>query len=170
MADEKTKRLRNVTKMTPRGEINITFRPVIIDENESEERKNRLVTGYVCTEDCSYRQICPHLYDPRTEDKSGKFVNFCNDLVSEDTSLAEMVPVEGTLENNIEGIEDIYKQVLGENPLIKLDTIIDKLCPGMCSMYCKDHSMCRRDGNNYSCLLNSLFEAKRKEEADNNGE
>lgn len=164
------KRMRVAKVSTEDGkEISVVFRPVIIDDNEPDERKNRLVNGYVCTTDCKYRDICKHLTDPRTPGK-GEFVSCCNDMVNNDVTLAEMVPADDSLENaGIPGFEDIYSQVVKKNPLLPLSKIIDTLCPGTCSLYRKDHSLCRKDGNNFLCILNGLFMDPDKKVEENEG-
>lgn len=162
-SSENLKRLKNAKIQTPNGEINIEFRPVIIKDDEPDEMKNRLLSGYVCDYDCSYKNICGKLYDPTTEDKSGSLVDLCEKIVNDNTDFANMVPVEGTLEN-IPGFEDIFNQNLKKDPVFHLSTIIDRLCPMSCPLYDKEHSNCNRSENNYSCILNQLLLSKNDSE------
>lgn len=104
---------------------------------------------------CPYsrNEFCDNIPDPNGEpDKS--FLDYCNDLSYEnEDSFAEAVPIEGTIEKVL-GI-DLMETVIKKNPIVRVDKVIDTLCPDFCDQYSKDHKNC--NSTNRTCILKKLL-------------
>lgn len=117
----------------------------------------------ICEADCSYYKVCRLLPDPtKPKDfKDFRFCDFCtrvaeNASTDEEREIRHMVPVPGTIENEL---GDIYPRILDvileKNPMIYLSDVIDCICEFNCDMYDENHSQC--GAGNSMCLLQDLF-------------
>ena len=160
----KVLKIKNVKVQTPQGEKIVSMIPVTIDT--SPEAPN--ITDTLCGSCCSYGRICTLLRDPRDPENPSRCLNdWCNDIgfekneekkTVETTEFASMVPAEGSIEGLYPEDSDSFKQLMKENPLIKLTTLIDSTCPGFCSMYNKEHSNCTL-GNDF-CIFKDVLTKK----------
>lgn len=118
----------------------------------------------VCTcETCPYGiELCRYLIDPRYPTIiNRRFSDFCGTGNTELANFGDYVPVKGTLEDNLNDIEDFYKTLIRANPTVKLTDVIDKVCDGGCDMYKPDHSECTYSNN--FCILRNLFKNNGRE-------
>ena len=156
---------------TPKGERYLTFRHVQSLITKDGENK---VVGVDCDKQCPYGKICEFFPDPRhLGDKNYAFCDFCadsgKDIDAEGADgslhtdeLKAYVPEERTIENNLGDVFPEITDIIQEkNPLIRLSTVIDGVCEGLCSMYNKEHTEC--NVCNGLCLLHGLFTGIRKE-------
>lgn len=157
------KKLKTVKAKTPKGTFELQFRPGERFLNQKEESEVS-----ICDLDCPYAKICGILPDPEYPDKEElRFSDFCTRIgdiaeTQEDMEIKFYHPMEGTIENELgEIFPEILEIVKEKNPLFRLDTIIDRICPGMCGDYCKEHTNCGK--KNILCILTDLFMGPEKE-------
>lgn len=169
------KKLKTVRFSTPKGERSIQFRPVKVIPSDK----------VLCDEDCPYGKMCSFMRDPRDpENPKLTFNDFCGSLgegEDEDSSLTEMVPVEGTVEQNLNDFEDIFQVLLKEEKYVKVSDLIKYHCSKFCDMHTEDRSQCT--SSNKMCVLHDLYsgpkevvnipeenpEETKSENAENNG-
>lgn len=151
------KKYKTVEVKTQKGTFRLQFKP-------GERFYNKQDSGEVsiCDIDCPYCKICGILPDPEYMDKPEmRFCDFCTRIgdhveTQEEKEIRFYHPVEGTIENELgEFFPEILEIVVEKNPLFRLDTIIDRVCPGMCSEYNPQHSNCGK--RNALCILTDLF-------------
>lgn len=160
---------------TPKGKRYLTY--CHVQALTTEDGQNKVV-GVDCDKQCPYGKICEHFPDPRhIGDERYAFCDFCadsgKDLEKEGTDNTEnldelkyYIPEEGTIENNLGDVfPSITDIILEKNPLCRVDTVIDSVCDGVCSMYNKAHSECKFE--NSMCLLRNLFTGPKKATEDN---
>ena len=146
-----------VKVMTPEGERHVVFRPVVKKEE----------TEIFCDTECPYgkNHLCDKLRDPRDPSRADYcFMSFCQeidpqtDLVTPDKSINmnDYVPIENTIEDNLADIIDVNNDILKTNPCVRIDKVVDTICPDWCPDYMKDHSKC--SSKNMSCIIRSLFQ------------
>lgn len=110
--------------------------------------------------------MCDKIKDPRAGAEEGlTFLDFCSELGTDEVGVADertvnSVPVEGTIETELEDVVNIYESMVDKDPYVKLSDIIDCVCSGWCDVYTPDHSNCK--SGNGSCILHSLFLNKKK--------
>lgn len=134
-------KLEKVKINTPKGERELIFKRV------DAEALNFLE----CDNYCPYSKICADISDPR--DPTNKNLSFLDCCRSVD--LENMVPVEGTLEDNLSDICDVFKNLIEKDKLVPIKRVIDSICKGWCDDYNESHSNC--NGKNLTCILKSLF-------------
>ena len=155
------KKLKTVKVQTPKGTVELQFRPGERFLNQSQDE-----TISICDLDCPYAKICGHLPDPEYPDEL-KFNDLCTRIgdvaeTQEDMDIKYYHPVEGTIENELgEIFPEILEVIKEKNPLFRLDTIIDRICPGMCEDYNREHTNCGK--KNILCILTDLFIGPQKE-------
>lgn len=144
-------KLKRVKVDTPKGSRALVFRPVT----------NIPTGGLICDSECPYCEICDKLPDPRNpKDDNFRFIDFCGDIGMEYSNSnkdegGDLVPIEGTIENNLLDIFDNYQEILKSNPMVKLSDVIDKLCQNWCDRYNEKHSNCKSDYK--LCIIRELF-------------
>jgi len=143
-------KLRKIIVQTKNGDRTLIYRPVNDVPKES----------YIC-EICPYFNICEFLPDPTNiDDKDRSFMDFCGSIetnVKDDEKelTSELIPVEGTIENNLGDIYDVTKELIKKNALVKVQDIVDNVCSGWCDSYAPDCANC--NAQNTGCILNNLF-------------
>lgn len=152
------KKIKSVEVKTPKGTFRLQFRPGERFFNQTDDSEVSL-----CDLDCPYGKICAILPNPKYPDKPElRFCDFCGELgdiaeTQEDKEIKYYCPMEGTIENELgEVFPEILEIIKEKNPIFRLDTIIDRICPGMCGDYCKEHTFCGK--KNALCILTDLFE------------
>lgn len=151
------KKFKTVEVKTPKGTFKLQFKP---GERFHNKQKEEEVS--ICDLDCPYSKLCGILPDPENMDHPEmRFCDLCTrvgDLAetAEDKEIRYCHPVEGTIENEL---GDVFPQILEiikeKNPLLRLDTVIDRICPGMCAEYNKEHTNC--GCKNALCIMSDLF-------------
>ncbi len=136
------------------------YNPGIAETDENGNLK------FICDGGCTYFKICPKLRDPRhPEDKDLCFVDFCQSLGTDSegnrTELADMCPVDGTLEANLAN-QDIFQDIVENRDkiFVSVDDVIKNVCKGEDEVpsfpcYNDKHSNCVY--SNEMCILKSLF-------------
>lgn len=111
----------------------------------------------VCETRCPYCSICDYIRDPRAiSDPERTFSDFCGELgETSDPEILNMIPVLGSLEEGFKDQKDIFEQLVKENPTVRLNDIIEKVCSGWCEDYVETHDNCV--SCNQSCLMRDLF-------------
>ncbi|MBP3732376.1 MAG: hypothetical protein J6I84_03940 [Bacilli bacterium] len=112
----------------------------------------------ICETRCPYSQICDNIRDPRAlSDPERAFSDFCGELgETENPEILNMIPCDGSLEEGFKDEKDIFEQLIKENPTIRLNDMIEKVCStGWCDDYSEDHVNCK--ACNQSCLMRDLF-------------
>jgi hypothetical protein len=143
------KKYVSIDVQTPKGTRKLKFFK-FTGEGENDARP--------CEDVCPYAKICDTLPDPREpENKERGFMDFCGELSEqEDEKFLDLVPAENTVEENLSDvIGDLYQRIIQDEKLVKVDHVIDEICPGWCGNYVADHSACKV--TNKSCLLSGLF-------------
>lgn len=156
--ENKSRKEKRVKINTPNGVRYLTYKPAIIRvDDEGNEIKE-----LICNQ-CSYYKKCDKFLNPETPaDKESSFQEFCSDLGTPtegnskiDTSLIDYIPVEGTLEENISDLQDVYEVLIKKNGFVKLVDIIDCVCKESCPYWNKEHTDCK--STNEFCLLEDLI-------------
>jgi len=144
-----TKKHKNLKVEGENGEVfHFNFKPVF---NVAEEE-------CLCETRCAYGDICSKIRDPRAiSDDQRSFEDYCGELGEiDDPENLNMIPVPGAIEEGFKNHEDIFNTLIKENPTIRLNDLIEKVCStGWCSDYSEDHCNCV--SSNKSCLLHDLF-------------
>lgn len=148
------------------GTIKLQFKKAVDTENTNQ---------LICEYGCPYgKLIASTLADPTApNDPESCFCDFCNSLGearnttghSDPDKFSGIVPVEGTLEENLPDFKDYYLKLNRRNPLVRLDAVIDTVCDGICEFYCKDHSQCTVA--NGDCFLMDLMKEQKRVEQEN---
>ena len=152
-------KLRKIKIETPNGVRYLTFRPVVKLPEE---------TKLACDSVCPIGgKICRKLRDPRNpEDKDSCFMDFCSNLGEGDDKengiLMQYRPENGTVEENLYDIDNVYDVLIKNNGYVKITEVIDSVCKDTCPMWCADHSKCNVSNN--MCLLQDLLKNNRYEE------
>jgi hypothetical protein len=152
-----TKKVR-VKVTTPKGDKYLTYDWYSV--KQMEETHDSLCNF------CPYSSsICDNLADPRNpDDPNSSFTDFCTELDTIDLENGKQVnlsyyhPEEGTIEKELDGVIDISQCTIQRGRRVKLEDVIDCVCPDCCDMYKKDHSGCTQDIN--TCILKELFKKK----------
>ena len=142
-------KFKRVKVVTEKGDRFITFKPVDLNDNLEE---------LVCEKSCPYSKICDKIPDPRNmKDKNLKFLDFCGEAEDEkdNTSLGNMVPLEGTVEEFFKDYPDIFQILIKNNTMVGIKDIIHRVCSGWCESYNKELSNC--NSSNSICWLQDLF-------------
>lgn len=143
-------KIKHITVKTPKGDRTLTYKSVEKPEND-----------LVCFTKCPYGRVCESLYDPRDPGNDGaNFADFCSNLGKEgseceDSEVEAMVPVEGTIEENLSDLDDTFKQILKRNPMVRIDQVVNKVCSSWCDSYTEDHQNC--NSKNGMCIMKDLF-------------
>lgn len=151
---------KRVKIKTPNGDIYLTFKL-----HDDYNKDNGFISN-VCLS-CRYHHICDKIEDPRYPNNPDfRFIDLCGDIgdiIKENNGEEDengisnyLIPVEGTIENNI----NLFQELIKENPLIKLSNIIDSICPNWCSDYDPEHSKCNSKNN--LCIMHDLFKFSEK--------
>ena len=152
------KKLINVPVETPKGKRLVKFFQFSGDDTEGARP---------CEDFCPYADICDKIPDPRDpENKERSFLDFCGELAeNEDEKLIDVIPCENSIESSLSDVVgDIYQTLIDKKHLVSVGEAIDKICPGWCDSYDKEHSACKV--TNKSCILSNLFSGKKVEEAE----
>ena len=150
------KKLINVPVETPKGKKDVKFYQLTGDDTEGAR---------ACEKLCPYAEVCDKIPDPRDpQNKERSFLDFCGELSeSEDEKFIDVIPCENSIENSLSDvIGDMYQKLIERNHLVSVGKAIDKICPGWCDSYDKEHSACKV--TNKSCMLKNLFSKDVKEE------
>lgn len=150
------KKLINVPVETPKGKRLVKFFQFSGDDTEGARP---------CEDFCPYADICDKIPDPRDpENKERSFLDFCGELAeNEDEKLIDVIPCENSIESSLSDVVgDIYQTLIEKKQLVSVGEAIDKICPGWCDSYDKEHSACKV--TNKSCILSNLFSGKKVEE------
>jgi hypothetical protein len=148
------------------GTIKLQFKKAVDTENT-----NQLICEYACPYG---KLVASTLADPtEPNDPESCFCDFCNSLGEQRNKTGQsdpeiysgLVPVEGTLEENLPDFKDYYLKLNRRNPLVRLDAVIDTVCDGICEFYCKDHSQCTVA--NGDCFLMDLMKEQKRVEQEN---
>jgi hypothetical protein len=142
-------KFKRVKVVTEKGDRFITFKPVDLKDNLEE---------LVCEKNCPYSKICDKIPDPRNmNDKNLKFLDFCGEAEDErdNTSLGNMVPLEGTVEEFFKDYPDIFQILIKNNTMVGIKDIIHRVCSGWCENYNKEMTNCK--STNSICWLQDLF-------------
>lgn len=154
MAIEKIKK---VEVETSKGKRYLYFRYLDLDPDSKIS----------CETVCKYgNKLCTKIKDPRNpDDKYSRFVDFCaaaDDILNKEAEEKglpgiQYYPVEGTIEDNLWDIPEMnsFELIVKDNPFIKVDSLIDNVCPGECPVYKEDHSECKSSIE--LCLLHKVF-------------
>lgn len=169
MEQQRTNKLRAFKVNTPIGPRNVVF-----------EVETELKNSVIC-ENCPYFNICNELpypgrlegvtYEEGGDDDSDKtFMDFCNEVTLRaqdlkiDPDVGDLRPKEGTIEENLSDILDPYKKLAQDNNrYVKLSSVIDSICDGICPVYDPSHCNCGMTSNRF-CILRTLFQNKPEEE------
>lgn len=113
-----------------------------------------------CERVCTYYKYCEHIKDPRNlEDLKMRFIDFCGSIGEFEGCDGNLIPVDGTVEENFKDDLDIMNQLIDKNPpLVNVKDFIDNVCRNFCDSHKLDYSECKSD--NAGCLLNMLFKNK----------
>lgn len=142
---------------TPNGKRFLKFRPASVDSDKS----------IICVSSCPYGKICGKLKDPRKpNDPNSHFSDLCNGLTTdtvkqEDSNKEEgkyilsLHPAEGSLEEAFFDDEDIFKQLIEKNPVVRINDVIDKTCSNWCDSYTPEKTNC--NSRNKTCIMQDLF-------------
>ena len=152
------KKLINVPVETPKGKRLVKFFQFSGDDTEGARP---------CEDLCPYADICDKIPDPRDpENKERSFLDFCGELAeNEDEKLIDVIPCENSIESSLSDVVgDIYQTLIEKKQLVSVGEAIDKICPGWCDSYDKEHSACKV--TNKSCILSNLFSGKKVEEGE----
>ena len=123
----------------------------------------------VC-EICPYDKYCEHIPDPeKPDDKEQSFQDFCgrvdqtlyNAAEKGQEFVSDVIPVDGTIEENLSDVLELNQALIKKNPLVPLHKVIDTVCKDWCDKY--EPSYCNCTADNASCLLCSLFKNPKKE-------
>lgn len=168
MEQRRTNKLRAFKVITPIGPRNVVF-----------EVETELKNSVIC-ENCPYFNVCNELpypgrlegvkYDEGGDDDSDKtFMDFCNEVtllaqdLKVDPDVGDLRPKEGTIEENLSDILDPYKKLAQDNNrYVKLSSVIDSICDGICPVYDPSHCNCGMTSNRF-CILRTLFQNKPEE-------
>ena len=142
---------------------------------------------FSCDKVCPYGlAVCQNLKNPlKLDDPLESFLEFCSNLpVAEegvgDDRLVNFMPVEGTIEENLYDVDNVYQDLIKKNHLVGINEVIDSVCKDTCMMYTEQHDKCSprnsmcflqdllKNKNYDPALLKKLEEAESKKE-DNNG-
>ena len=87
-------------------------------------------------DECYYNHVCTSLKDPiNPDDNDIDFQDFCLEYIEDDNGSAEVMPVKGTLEENLPYIfPDVILDKMKENKELK-DTL-NNYCEFFCSFEC----------------------------------
>ena len=148
----KSKRIKISTVNGPRY---LVFKPIHL-ETEDE---------HAC-DHCSYFGKCDKFLNPETpDDKESSFMEFCSDLgipseegEAVDKEILSYIPQEGTLEENISDLADVYQALIKKKGYVSLGKVIDCICKDTCPLYNEEHSNC--SSKNSLCLLEDLIKSK----------
>lgn len=153
--ESKVIRLKSIDVETPMGPRKINMVPIMIDPSNPIEET-------LCASKCPYGNICEKLRDPRNpSDPNRTLQDWCVEISFNDENLdtvnelGSMVPAEGSIETLYDTESDPFKQLMELNPMVNLNTFIDQVCSGFCSMYNKEHSNCNI--KNDFCICKGLF-------------
>lgn len=119
-----------------------------------------------CDTICPYANICEKICDPNHLGEEGyNFVDFCAKVEidrateeapdDEEASKTTYIPAEGSLEEAFKNHEDILKQIVDKDPVVRVSKLIDNFCCDFCDSYDEEHTNCTSD--NRSCILRKLF-------------
>lgn len=160
--DKRTNKLRAFKINTLSGPRNVVF------EVETE------LTNSVICESCPYFHLCNVMPYPgrldevkyeNTDDSNDKtFMDFCNEVtlyaqeLGIEPSIGDLRPKAGTIEENLSDIIDPYKKLAqDDNRYVKLSSVIDSICEGICPVYDPSHCNCGMSSNRF-CILRTLFQ------------
>lgn len=102
---------------------------------------------------CPYgsNSSCDNVEDPKGR-KGMTFLDYCNDL-SEEGKFKNAVPLVGTIEKVLGA--DLLQEAIKKNPVVRVEQVIDTLCPNFCNEYEEGHSNC--NSSNKLCILKKLL-------------
>jgi hypothetical protein len=143
------KKLINVPVETPKGKKVVKFFQFSGEDTEGARP---------CEQFCPYADICDKIPDPRDpQNKDRSFLDFCGELSeAEDDKFVDVIPCENSIETSLSDVVgDVYQTLINRKHLVSVDKAIDKICPGWCDSYDKEHSACKV--TNKSCMLSNLF-------------
>ena len=155
------KKLVNVPVETPKGKKTVKFFQFTADDTEGAR---------ACEKLCPYADICDQIPDPRCpENKERSFLDFCGELSeNDDEKFVDVIPCEGSIETSLSDvIGDVFQTLIERRHLVSVPDAIDKICPGWCDSYDKEHSACRV--TNKSCMLTNLFFGSKKNDESADG-
>ena len=152
----KVKKIKTVIVKTAMGDKVITMVPFTIDRTKN-------LVDVLCTSSCPYSKVCGKIRHPeKLGDEKLTLTDWCLDrsFVGEKenkelSDLSNYYPQEGEIEKLYPEGHDSLKQLIGQRQLINISEFIDKVCPGFCDKYNKDHSNC--SFNNPICICKELF-------------
>ena len=172
MEKTRTNKLRAFKVNTPIGPRNVVF-----------EVETELKNSVIC-ESCPYFNTCNVLpypgrlegadYEgmPVEDDKEKTFMDFCNEVtllaqdLKVDPDIGDLRPKEGTIEENLSDVLDPYKRLAQDNNrYVKLSSVIDSICDGICPVYDPSHCNCGMASNRF-CILRTLFQNKPEEKSE----
>ncbi len=149
------RKLKKVTVKTQDGDKEVVMAPISVDTT-------RELTNVICTECCPYGKVCGKLRHPaHLEDKGLTLNDWCVELSFTDEKMTEVnelgsyYPMAGEVEKLYPDNSEPLQQLLEENPIIRLNEFIDKVCSGFCDQYNPEHSNCSFD--NQTCICRELF-------------
>lgn len=146
------RKIKRVKINTPNGVRFINYKPVVVDENKKE---------LVCNE-CPYFRKCETIMNPeKPDDPESTFQEFCSEIGTSkdgekvDTTLMQCIPEEGTLEENLGDLPDIYQHLIAKKGYVKLENVIDCVCKESCPYWNEEHTECKT--SNELCFLQDLI-------------
>ena len=125
----------------------------------------------VCDKICPLNNICDKIEDPRNRGNAEfNFNDFClaagdsdrpaEDILNDETIENLMPVMEDVAKYLEENNQDLYQELIKDNPLVKLSDVIDCVCGPdgySCSMYNQEHTNCT--SKNGLCVLKSMFKS-----------
>lgn len=141
------RKIKKVRINTPEGVKYLTYKPVHVED-----------LGMVCDK-CPYYGKCDKFLNPETpDDKESSFQEFCADLGTlneSDEELKKYCPKEGTLEDNLSDLPDVYEVLVKGGGYVKLADVIDVVCKDTCPYWNSKHTDCKSTNN--FCILEDLI-------------